>query len=457
MDEAAKLAPFPLVGDADPVPPSLFASYPEQANTLSLLYEVSREITSILDREELLRRIAQRVKKLVNYHVFSVMLWNEKTQHLESAFVMRYGDSIPPRTRIPLHQGLTGAAAGERRAVRVSDTLLDPRFLACKIDTGVAARSELVVPLLMQDRLIGVLDLESAETHAFTAEHERMLGTLASYIAIALENARLYEEARKSERRLHDELATAREIQRQLLPSGAREIPGLDLAAGYCSALEVGGDFYDFLPYGKGRLAVALGDVSGKGTAAALFGSLAIGTMREHIVEHPCPPPEMLALLNRRLHGARLDARFIAMAFAVYDAGERRLTLANAGAPYPVLVRDGEVQQIRVAGVPLGLFPDTEYDEVTVDLRSGDVVLFASDGILESENAERQEFGLAGLSAVLQNVSPLQPAGEICDLVLNATDAYTGGGLAPADDRTLLVLRLTDHTSSDFSKLPIIY
>ena len=457
MDEATKLAPFPLVGDADPVPASLFTSYPEQANTLSLLYEVSREITSILDREELLRRVAQRVKKLVNYHVFSVMLWNEKTQHLESAFVMRYGDSIPPRTRIPLDQGLTGAAASERRTVRVADTLNDSRFLACKIETGVTVRSELVVPLLMQDRLIGVLDLESAETHAFTAEHERMLATLASYVAIALENARLYEEARVNDRRLHDDLATAREIQRQLLPSGARGIPGLDLAAGYCSARELVGDFYDFLPYGKGRLAVALGDVSGKGTAAALFGSLAIGIMREHIVEHPCPPPEMLALLNRRLHGARLDARFIAMAFAVYDAGERRLTLANAGAPYPILVRDGKVQQICVAGVPLGLFPDTQYDEVTVDLRPGDIVLFASDGILESENAEQQEFGLKRLTTVLTKVSPEQSASEICDLVLNATDEYSGGGFTPHDDRTLLVLRVTDHTSTDFSKLPIIY
>src|SRR5260221_6652861 len=197
------------------------------------------------------------------------------------------------------------------------------------------------------------------ETPASREDAKGLTGATAFYTPSAWKSPRLYEEARKSERRLHDELATARELQRQLLPSGAREIPGLDLAAGYCSALEVGGDFYDFLPYGKGRLAVALGDVSGKGTAAALFGSLAIGTMREHIVEHPCPPPEMLALLNRRLHGARLDARFIAMAFAVYDAGERRLTLANAGAPYPVLVRDGEVQQIRVAGVPLGLFPDT--------------------------------------------------------------------------------------------------
>src|SRR6202158_2747972 len=121
MDEQPKLAPFPLVGvgDADPVPGSLFASYPEQA-TLALLYEVSREITSILDREELLRRVAQRVKKLVNYHVFSVMLWNEKTQLLESTFSMRYGDTIPSRLRVKLHQGLTGAAAGERRVLRVN-------------------------------------------------------------------------------------------------------------------------------------------------------------------------------------------------------------------------------------------------------------------------------------------------------------------------------------------------
>jgi sigma-B regulation protein RsbU (phosphoserine phosphatase) len=457
MDEAAKLASFPLLGEADPVPPSLFASYPEQANTLTLLYEVSREITSILDREQLLRRVAQRVKKLVNYHVFSVMLWDEKSKHLQSIFTMRYGDSIPTRLSIPLHQGLTGAAASERRPVRVMDTLTDSRFLACEVDTGVAVRSELVIPLLIQDRLIGVLDLESAETQAFTAEHERMLVTLASYIAIALENARLYDEARQTERRLQEDLATAREIQRQLLPTGARDVPGLDLAAGYCSARALGGDFYDFLPYGKGRLAVALGDVSGKGTAAALFGSLAIGIMREHVVEHPCPPPEMLALLNRRLHGARLDARFVAMALGVYDAGERRLTLANAGAPYPVLLRDGEAQQIRAAGVPLGLFPDSEYDEVTVDLRAGDVVLFASDGILESENDAQEEFGFARLNALLKSITPEQSANEICNLVLDATDAYSGGGFTPTDDRTLIVLRITDHASSDFSKLPIIY
>jgi phosphoserine phosphatase RsbU/P len=440
MDEAAKAAPFPLVGEADPVPPSLFVSHPEHATTLSLLYEVSREITSILDREELLRRVAERVKKIVDYDVFSVMLWSEKTQYLETAFAMRYGDAIASRERMPLHKGLTGTAAGQRRVVRVNDT-----------------RSELVVPLVLQDRLIGVLDLESAQTNAFTLEHERMLGTLASYIAIALENSRLFEAARDSERRLYEDLATAREIQRQLLPTGAREVPGIDLAAGYCSARELGGDFYDFLPYGQGRLALALGDVSGKGTAAALFGSLAIGIMREHVVEHPCAPAEMLSMLTARLHGARLESRFVALVFGVYDAGSRRLTFANAGAPYPLLVRDGQVRQLRVAGVPLGLFPEMSYDESGVELQPGDTLLFASDGIVESENHNQEEFGPERLAAVLQSLTPKHSAADIANLVLSATDEFSGGGFAPHDDRTLLVLRVTDHTSTDFSKLPIIY
>jgi sigma-B regulation protein RsbU (phosphoserine phosphatase) len=444
-----------MVGDADPIPASLFVAYPEQATTLALLYEVSRELTSILDREELLRRIAQRVKKLVNYHVFSVMLWNEKTQRLESVFAMRYGDTIPARMSLPLHQGLTGTAAGERRILRVNDTLEDPRYIKC--DIGFDTRSELVVPLLLQDRLVGVLDLESTEANAFTSEHERMLATLGSYIAIALENARLFEESRGNEHRLQDDLATAREIQRQLLPTGAREVPGLDLASVYCSARELGGDFYDFLPYGEGRLAIALGDVSGKGTAAALFASLAVGILREHVIQHPCPPAEVLAMLNRRLHAARLESRFIATVFSVYDAGTRRLTLANSGGPYPILVRDGIVQSIRVSGIPLGLYPDTEYEEITLDLQPGDTVLFASDGILESENAQQEEFGFDRLSAVLASVSPKHSASDIADKIMAATNHHSGEGVAPGDDRTLLVLRVTDHSSSDFSKLPIIY
>ena len=176
MDQSPQLIPFSLLGDADPVPATAYVTEPKQGETLALLYELSHEIPSILDRGELLRLIAERVKKLVDYDVFTVMLWNESTQVLESVFAMRYEDAIPARASIPLHQGITGSAAAERRTIRVIDVRLDPRYL--QGESGVEVRSELVVPLLRQDRLVGVLDLESTVPNAFSAEHERLLNIL---------------------------------------------------------------------------------------------------------------------------------------------------------------------------------------------------------------------------------------------------------------------------------------
>jgi sigma-B regulation protein RsbU (phosphoserine phosphatase) len=455
MDDLTKLSSFAALGEADPVPFSLFQAYPEQAQTLSLLYEVSRELTSILDRQELLSRVAERIKKIVDYHVLSVMLWNEQTQMLESVFAVRYGDAIPVRLSVPLNHGLTGTAAAERRVIRVPEVSEDPRYIQC--ETGVHVRSEIVVPLMMQDRLICVIDLESTEPHAFTLEHERMLTTLGSYVAIALENARLFENAREQEKRLRNDLDTAREIQRQLLPTGAREVPGLDLAAAYVPARELGGDFYDFLPYGQGRLGFVLGDVSGKGTAAALYGSLAIGTVREVSSEHTPDPAAMLERLNRRLHGARLEARFIAMLFATFDAQSLTLTLANAGSPYPLLVRNGSVQVIRIEGVPLGLLQSTQYDETTVQLEPEDVVIFASDGILESESTAQEEFGMERLTSVLREISTSDTARSIADRILAATDQHSGPGSLPHDDRTLVVFRVNCESAPDYSKMPIIF
>ena len=455
MEQSSKLIPFSLLGDADPVPPTTLVTEPKQAETLALLYEVTHEITSILDRGELLRRIAERVKKLVDYDVFTVMLWNESTQALESVFAMRFENAIPSRMSIPLHQGITGSAAAERRTIRVIDVRLDPRYLQGESDVEV--RSELVVPLLRQDRLVGVLDLESTVPSAFTAEHERLLNILGSYVAVALENARLFEEARETQVRMQDDLETAREIQRQLLPSGARDVPGLDLATAYVPARELGGDFYDLLPFGVGRLAIAIGDVSGKGTAAALYGSLAIGILRELVVDREATPAEMLALLNGRLLAARLDARFIAMHFAIYDAALRELSIANAGGTLPLLIHGGEVTEIDVRGVPLGLVPNTEYDEIRLSLIPGDIVVFASDGIHESMNLDLEEFGSARLKDLLATVVTADPGYTIAQRIVKATDEFAGVGRPPHDDRTLLILRVTDEGAADFSKLPIIY
>lgn len=455
MDELSQLAALPPQGEADPVPQSLLAAFPEQAKTLGLLYDVSRELASILDRQELLRGIAERVKKIVNYDVFTVMLWNEKSQFLEGVFAMHYENSIPSRFRVTLNQGITGHAAGSRKPIRLDDVRVDPRYITCK--TCEVVTSELVIPLLLQDRLIGVLDLESKRYGAFTAQHERMLVALGSFISIALENSRLYEDTRENQVRLQTDLDTAREIQLQLLPRGAREVPGLDITAAYVPARELGGDFYDFLPYGEGRLALALGDVSGKGTAAALYGSLAIGMLRELCVENKLAPADMLARLNRRLHSTRLEARFIALTFALYNAGDRTLTIANAGGTHPLLLRGGQVTEIPIDGIPLGLFPEADYSVSTLKLLEGDVLIFASDGILESENAKQEEFGLERLSALLTSLPPNSCVENISGAILHATDEFSGVGLPPHDDRTLLVLRAVEDSSSEFSKLPVIY
>jgi sigma-B regulation protein RsbU (phosphoserine phosphatase) len=455
MEQSPPFYPFSVLGEADLRHATVYVGQPEQAATLSLLYEVSHELTSILDRSQLLQRIAERVKKFVNYDVFTVMLWNESLQMLESVFSMRYQDTIPSRVNIPLTEGITGAAAAERRTLRVNDVRLDPRYLAC--GSEVEVRSELAVPLLLQGRLIGVLDLESTQPNAFTQEHERLLNILGPFIAVSLENARLFEDARENQARLQNDLETAREIQRQLLPTGAKEVPGLDLATAYIPARELGGDFYDLLPYGIGRLAIANGDVSGKGTAAALYGSLAIGILRELVNDRQAQPEEMLGLMNSRLLAARLDARFIALQFAVYDAALRELTIANAGGTFPLLVRNGEVTEIQVSGMPLGLLPEAEYEEVTLPLLPGDVVVFASDGIHESTNAEMEEYGVGRLKKLLSEVAVQDPGYTIAQRIVKATDEHAGVGRPPHDDRTLLILRFTEDLEADFGKLPIIY
>jgi sigma-B regulation protein RsbU (phosphoserine phosphatase) len=234
-------------------------------------------------------------------------------------------------------------------------------------------------------------------------------------------------------------------------------VPGLDVATAYVPARELGGDFYDLLPYGVGRLAIVNGDVSGKGTAAALFGSLAIGILRELVHDSEASAAEMLHQLNERLLAARLDARFVAMQFAIYDAALRELNVANAGGTLPLLIRSGQVTEINVTGMPLGLIPEAEFDEKTLSLLPGDIVVFASDGIHESMNKDQEEFGADRLKALLATVVPEDPGYTVAQRIVKATDEHTGPGRPAHDDRTLLILRVTEDSEADFSKLPIIY
>jgi sigma-B regulation protein RsbU (phosphoserine phosphatase) len=260
-----------------------------------------------------------------------------------------------------------------------------------------------------------------------------------------------------NELRLINDLDMAREVQEQLLPKAMRQIPGLDLAAECVPARELGGDFYDLLPYRDGRLALALGDVSGKGTAAALLGALTIGILRAHTVEHASAPEEVLAVLNDRIREARLNARFVAMLLAVLDSCTWKLTVANAGNPYPLLLRGGRIEEIPLSGIPLGLMTGTQYEPVSLDLQLGDIVAFVSDGILECQNRKQQAFGAKRLATVLTSLPQEASAKEISSTILCATDAFSGHTSVLHDDRSLIVLRLIEKSLVDCSAISIVY
>src|SRR5262249_30896932 len=251
----------------------LFQQVRSQAETLLLLNEVSRETSSILEVEELLRRAAEQIKRVIDYQILSLMLYDDEQKVFRHRIDVKHGHRVQGKRRSAATEGIVGAAATLREAVRVPDVTADPRYVMVNPET----RSELAIPMIHKGKVIGVLDLESPQLNYFTDDHVQTLSILAANLAVSLENARLYEQVARDEARLERDLQAAKRIQGALLRSVPSEDFGLELAARYLSAREVGGDLYEFLRYGPQQLGVALADVSGKGTAAALYGAVAIG------------------------------------------------------------------------------------------------------------------------------------------------------------------------------------
>ena len=404
---------------------------------LALLHEVSRELSSILHSEKLLGRVAELVKGLIDYQHFGVMLFDPDTSSLEHGIAVNHNGCRSTKDRIPLGQGLCGTAASLKQPVRVGDVLADSRYFSCGDDR---VRSELVVPMLIEDRLIGVIDLESYQHDAFGPEAELLMSTLAANLAVALENARLYETIKKEERRLDRELKAARQVQDLLLPRISPWAPDLQTAVAWCPARHLGGDLYDFLPYDEHRTGYLVADVAGKGTGAALYGAMAIGMLRGYAAENRCDPGCLLSYLNDELAGKAVDRRFLAISFAIYDRRNHSVTLANAGLPYPYLLRNGHTEELTVAGVPVGAMASSEYPEITITLEPGNSLVLATDGIEEAVNKKQQLFGERRTRHTLEKLAD-RPASEIAQGLLQATDDFLGSTCTPSDDRTVVVIK----------------
>lgn len=406
-----------------------------QANTLALLTEISRELTSILNVDQLLKRIGDLLQKVIDYQIFSILLLDESSQKLVHRFSVRFKENVQLKHDIPLGRGLVGAAALEKRPILAPDVSKDPRYIKANPET----RSELCVPLIYKDKVIGVLDLEHTRRGFFQDEHVRAMSTLAAQIAIAIENAMLYERLALEEQRLERDLAMAREVQYHLLPPGRPSLPGAELAARYNPAHAIGGDMYDFLDYMLPRACITVGDVSGKGAPAALYAALVSGIIRS--VAHGEPAPaEMLTAVNRALNQRRLDANYVVLCCALWDDSKKIMRVANSGLPRPIYCHQGHAHMIEAAGLPLGMFADATYDETTIHAHPGDVFVFLSDGLIDASNTRDEQFGRTRIEHVIA-LNSQRSAQEIVDSLFSATQEFSAG--APVfDDQTVVVLKV---------------
>jgi sigma-B regulation protein RsbU (phosphoserine phosphatase) len=413
----------------------LYARVSRQAQTLTVMNEIAVELTSILDLDPLLERVGQLLRRLIDYQMFTILLLDEKGETLITRYAWRFGHAQAPQRSTSIATGLVGAAVREWRMVNVPDVSKDARYL----ETNPETRSELIVPLFHKGRIIGVLDLEHTRVGFFNEEHGRVLTTLAAQVAIAIENARLYQAVRTQEAQLERDMAMAREVQLRLLPQAAPKMANAEMAVRFLPARTIGGDLYDFLDYGPGRTAIVMGDVSGKAAPAALFAALVSGNLRSAAQQRP-EPAAMLTLLNDALQERKLESQYVTMLFALWNDESRLLQVANSGAVQPVFCRSGQPETVRAEGFPLGMFANASYEELTMATEPGDVVLFVSDGILDAENAEGEMYGQERLSSLLCSRRE-QPAQEIADAILADVSRFQGEQ-ERFDDETIIVLKV---------------
>jgi phosphoserine phosphatase RsbU/P len=419
----------------------LFERVRLDAEAFETLAEIGREVASVLDLGTLFPRIAQLARRVIDYRTFGILLLNDLGE-LEMKHAVHYGEHVEV-PRVPLGEGVVGYAALHREPVLVPDVSQDPRYIRLVPDV----RSELAVPLLVKDRCIGVLDLESPQLDAFSKRDVEILTLLASQAAVAIENARLYEEVVSTQARLEKEVRFAQRVQAALLPAGPpKRLRGVDLAASFASAHELGGDFHEYLAPESNTLAVAVGDVSGKGVPAALYSAFAAElvrgrTFRRRYLPERSSPAGVLSSVNTILNQRQLEEYYCTLCYSIFDLKRRTMTLANSGLPYPIRCSPEGCTQIELPGVPLGAFHGSTYDEVSYALHAGDVFLFCTDGVYEAMNAQGQEFTAERVVEVV-SASRHLTARAIVDAVFAAVGEWRGD-TPPNDDMTAVAVRMT--------------
>jgi len=400
---------------------------------LLLLQRVAQKINSILDLDILLEEIVGDVAETFGYTRSGVLLKDNETNELVIAAVRGWTINFHMKgERFKIGEyGMVGYAAATGETYYSPDVTIDPHYAVSEEST----RSEVDIPLKKNGELIGVFNVQHQEPDAFSPERIKLLESLAHHLEIAIDNARLFLKERREKERMAGELKEAHNIQTNLFPKKAPLIPGFNVTGICLPCLEVGGDWYDFIPLSDGRLGLVLADVSGKGMGAALLMSSTRSLLRlvANTNQHP---KEVLWQLNEILIKDFPSTRFVTMIYAVLDPKEQTLVFANAGHLNPLFINSSGINFLETSdGLPLGI-AGSSFSECKITFNPGSRLVFYTDGVTEAMNTSEEEYGAERLFKHLSN-----PSASI-QSILNDVQIFTKGQ-QQSDDVTVVMIETT--------------
>ena len=403
---------------------------------LSILNELARAIGASLDPQEIIGTIVRKSVRAVNAEQGVIHLVDSRASDPMKTLV-REMSSSQEHEHFRINQTLVGWMQLNKKPLLVNSPRSDPRFSGMRWDESI--HSLLCVPLMIKSELKGVMTLYNKKDNLqFTDDDQRLLAIIAAQSGQAIENARL-NEREKQLLKMQEELRLAARIQIELLPKSAPEIPGYDIAGRSIPAQSVGGEYFDFISIDDHRLALCLGDVSGKGLPASLLMSNVQATLRSHALMG-LTAQECTSRSNRLLFQSTSAEKFVTLFFAILDLQANMLSYANAGHEHPIVLSlDGSVNRLVTGGIMLGMIDNFPFQDDAVEIKPGDIMVIFSDGVTEAMNRDEAQFGETQLRETII-AHRGEDAATLLESIVDTVKSHVGA--APQmDDITILVVK----------------
>ena len=403
---------------------------------LSILNDLARAIGGSLDPQEIINTIIRRSLRAINAEQGVITLVDQEANDPKMTFV-RAMDSSVEHEEFHLTQSLLGWMHLNKKPLLVNSPRTDDRFRGVTWDDSISTL--VCVPMMIKSELKGVITAYNKKGGAgFTEDEQRLLSIIAAQSAQVVENARLNERERQL-LKMQEEIRLASKIQNDLLPKAAPDIPGYEIAGRSIPAQVVGGDYFDFIPVNDHRLAICVGDVSGKGLPASLLMANTQATLRGQTFINPSAH-ECMERSNKLLFDSTSPDKFVTMFYSVLDVSSHQLSYSNAGHDIPYLLSPaGPLKRLNVGGVPLSMLEQFPFQEETIAMQPGDLLVICSDGIPEAMDVNQVQFTDEKLSLLLDTLRAAS-AVDVIDGIVAAVRKHAG--TAPqADDMTVVVVK----------------